>query len=168
MVVWAYGRTEGLRWEIAKLVRDVPPEKLIIALPFWKVPEKKRVALWQGVVEDIGHVFPRPLPAEIGSALFIQFSEDWTATPVLPKPPPLLVRTAAIGGWNRITDSIHALMESRGAPPRRRGFGEYVLYSALTSGWLLIGGFLFLMLYYLLVRPFVEIGLIESFVRAVF
>lgn len=134
-IVWAYGKSDGLRWEIAQLVGRVPPEKLVIALPFWEVPRRKRGPLWSDVVSTIGYVFPKPLPASIGDSLFVTFDQDWTPIPIEARPPHVLIRTMALGGWNRIISGVRGLLDLRGIPYPKPGLAFLVFAACISLLW---------------------------------
>lgn len=135
-IVWVYGKTGGLRWEIAQLVGHVPPEKLVIALPFWEVPTRKRGPLWSDVVSTIGRVFPKPLPEAIGDSLFITFDKDWTPILIKARPPHILIRTMALGGWNRIIQGVRGLLDLRGIPSPKPGLAFLIFAAFVTTLWL--------------------------------
>lgn len=134
-VVWVYGKSDGLRWEIAQLVGRVPPEMLVIALPFWEVPARKRGPLWSDVVSSIGHVFPKPLPDSIGESLFIAFDKDWTPIPIKGRPPHILIRTMALGGWNRIIQGVRGLLDLRCVDYPKPGLAFLTFAAVITLVW---------------------------------
>ena len=113
-MIWVYGKSEGLRWEIGHLARTLPPEKLILAVPYWDAPRKMKATLWEEVVADIGASLPEGLPSEMGDSLYVTFRSDWSSQRVVAKPPPLLVRFALLGGWNRITHGLRTVLQDRG------------------------------------------------------
>lgn len=127
LVIWVYGETEGLRWEIGKLTAMLPPHKLVLALPIWEVPSKERPQYWDNLVSQIGHSFPNGLPDEIGDALFIEFNDQWEGQPIHPSAPPLLLRIGTLGGWNRIVWGIRALLDGRGLERYQPGRGAAAL-----------------------------------------
>jgi hypothetical protein len=165
-VVWTYGKSDGLRWEIGELVGRVPPEKLVIALPYWEVPPRKRGPLWSDAVSTIGHVFPKPLPASIGDSLFIAFDKDWTPIPIKGRPPHILIRTMALGGWNRIIQGIRGLLDLRGIPYRKPGLGFLIFAAFITLLWIAFLLLFVLMIYGGFIRDFVEIEGLENLPRS--
>jgi hypothetical protein len=85
-VVWATGRTEGLRWEISHLLENLPPEKLILlAHPhLLDLPEQQREAEWRAFLQSIGTLFPVPLPQHLGDTRFFFFGPGWQPYAVTP------------------------------------------------------------------------------------
>lgn len=136
LVVWVYGETEGLRWEIGKLTALLPPEKLIVALPIWQLPQKQRPAYWQQLVEQIGHSFPKPLPDDIGDSLFITFDKDWTAQAIKAKAPPWLLRVGLLGGWNRVVWGLRTLLDQRHIARYQPGTGAIAISLLGSLVWL--------------------------------
>jgi hypothetical protein len=86
LVVWATGVTEGLRWEISHLIENLPPEKLVLwAHPhLLRLSESERETEWSRFRQQLGGVFPKPLPERLGEARFIYFEPDWTPRAVAP------------------------------------------------------------------------------------
>jgi len=134
-IVWVYGKSDGLRWEIAQLVGRVPPEKLVVALPFWEVPPRKRRPLWSDVLATIDHVFPKPLPERIGDSLFIAFEKDWSPIHIKARPPHILIRAMALGGWNRIIQGARGLLDLRGIPYAKPGIAYLIFAALITLVW---------------------------------
>lgn len=168
LVVWVYGETEGLKWEISELVGNVPPEKLAIALPFWDVPPKKRGPLWADVVATIGPVLPKPLPETVHDSLFIAFDADWTPIPIKARPPHFLIRTMAFGGWNRVIEGVRALLELRGIPYPKPSVGFLIFAACLSLVWIYLLLMFLVMLYGGFIRSFWEIEAFERLARIVF
>ncbi len=168
LIIWVYGKTEGLKWEISELVGDVEPEKLVIALPYWDVPPKKRAPLWQDVAATIGPVLPKPLPDTIGDSLFIAFDNNWTPIPVKARPPHILVRTMAFGAWSRVTQGIRAVLDLRGIPYPKPGVGFLTFAAVLSVFWIYFLSILLVMFYGGFIRLFWEIEALEKFARIVF
>jgi hypothetical protein len=86
LVVWASGITEGLRWEIAHLIENLPPGKLILwAHPhLLRIGSAEREAEWTRFRDAFGDIFPKPLPVELGDTRFFCFAADWTPIPIAP------------------------------------------------------------------------------------
>lgn len=88
MVVWASGTTPGLQWEISHLVRELPPEKLVL----WAHPHlldldtAEREAEWSVFVDGLGQLFPKPLPKPLGKTRYFAFDPDFTPIPYADKP----------------------------------------------------------------------------------
>ena len=73
----------GLLWEISSVVAHVPPEKILIFLPYpARRSERKRNAAYQAFREDASSFFPNGLPSEIGTELFIGFNSEWQPVPI--------------------------------------------------------------------------------------
>ncbi len=87
LVVWTTGSTEGLRWEIAHLLKSVPPAKLLV----WAHPHLLRVGRaereqeWSAFLATLGKAFPKALPERLGKTRFIWFKKDWEPVPVAPR-----------------------------------------------------------------------------------
>ena len=77
-VLWVYGDTEGLRWEISKLVKIIDPTKLIICLPIWDLKQAQRDEMWAKFTKELSPTFAKPFPSQLGPALFVHFRSDWT------------------------------------------------------------------------------------------
>jgi hypothetical protein len=83
------GSSDGLMWEVQYIVNHVRPEQLILCLPNQKFKisrlsgpkkrEQKRQQIYQAFRAKTQEFFPKPLPAEIGRAMFIYFDQDWNA-----------------------------------------------------------------------------------------
>ena len=147
LIVWVYGSTEGLRWEVSKLVESMPPEKLVIALPIWSVPIKKRPEIWREVLASIGHVMPKGLPDDIGDSLFIAFNKDWTPVPIKARPPHIMVRAALMFGWNRITQGIRGVLDLRGITYPGPTMGTFIACTIGMLMWMTVLGVLLVLLY---------------------
>jgi hypothetical protein len=78
LIVWATGLSEGLRWELDFLIRNVPPEKLVIwAHPhLLRLDEEGREREWRAFRSALGGQFPNPLPERLGDARFFYFRAD--------------------------------------------------------------------------------------------
>lgn len=135
LVIWTYGSTEGLRWEIGRLVETVPPEQLVLALPFWDVKPAQREAVWQQAREQINAIFPRGLPEDIGDSLFVAFDADWQSRPVDALPMPLYMRAAMLFGRNRVWEGVNGLLRMKGYTWPAPGFGTYLLCGLGFLAW---------------------------------
>ncbi len=151
LVFWTYGSTEGLRWEIQRLVDTVPPEQLVVALPFWNVKPAQRLEVWQKAREQIDAIFPRGLPEDIGDSLFIAFDADWNARPVEPLPMPLFMRAAMLFGRNRVYEGVNGLLRTKGYTWPKPGFGTYLLCAIGFLAWTSVAGVLLTMIYVLII-----------------
>jgi hypothetical protein len=78
LIVWATGLSEGLRWELNFLIRNVPPEKLVIwAHPhLLRLDEEGREREWRAFRAALGGQFPNPLPERLGDVRFFYFRAD--------------------------------------------------------------------------------------------
>jgi hypothetical protein len=87
LVVWTTGSTEGLRWEIAHLLKSVPPAKLIVwAHPhLLRVGKAERAQEWSTFLATLGKAFPKALPERLGKTRLIWFKKDWEPVPVAPR-----------------------------------------------------------------------------------
>lgn len=87
LVLWATGITPGLRWEIAHLIENLPPEKLVL----WAHPHlmhltaAEREEEWAKFRAALGDIFPKPLPETLGEIRFICFAPDWSPIPIAPR-----------------------------------------------------------------------------------
>jgi hypothetical protein len=86
LVVWTSGVSEGLRWEIAHLLADVPAQKLVLwAHPHLTVEGAAREAEWSLFRTTLGGLFPKSLPATLGATELFVFAADGTPVPVEPR-----------------------------------------------------------------------------------
>lgn len=94
LVVMQIGTSDGLIWELGRLVNRFKPEKLILAVPqrtrgwrrFIRIGlERKRQKTYRVFRQKTVSVFPQPLPERIGRSQFIYFESKWR--PRLSKPP---------------------------------------------------------------------------------
>lgn len=82
-VLWATGETEGLRWELAHLVENLAPDKIVL----WAHPSmipgnvEKRETAWTNFCNTLGSIFPKPLPNRLGNVRFFRFDKDWNPIP---------------------------------------------------------------------------------------
>lgn len=153
LIIWVYGDSEGLRWEISQLTASLPPEKLIIALPIWQLPIKDRPAYWDNLVTQIGHSFPNGLPEQIGQSLFVSFDADWNPHVIEAQPPSLWLRIGLLGGWNRMVWGMRTLLDQRDMPRYQPGKGAIALS--------LFGGVIWLSLFSLI--GILGYGLLQAF-----
>ncbi len=139
MVIWTYGDTEGLRWEISRLVKMVPPEKLVIALPFWDKKMSDKQVIWQQARESLSDNFATALPESVGESLFLAFDENWNSSWVETTPPPLFKRIALLGFWSRISKGVESLLVEKGYNYPNLSFLEKLLYSFFALlGWTVV------------------------------
>jgi len=74
-IVLHVGDSPGLAWEVQHLVELGQPERIIISL----VTEDR--GRYDDFRAKLGHLLPRGLPADIGTAQFLYFDADWIARP---------------------------------------------------------------------------------------
>lgn len=67
------GATDGLIWELSCILDNAKPERVILSLPFTRIPRAERQKIWQSFVLGFGPKFQQPLPLKIGDALFVWF-----------------------------------------------------------------------------------------------
>lgn len=68
----------GLLWEISSVVAHVPPENVLVFLPYpARQSEKKRNAVYQTFSQSASGFFPNGLPSQIGKEMFIAFTSTW-------------------------------------------------------------------------------------------
>ena len=86
LVVVASGTTQGLKWELAHLFREEPPEKVIL----WTHPylaglgAQKREAEWGRFLAACGNLFIKPLPCVLGPTRFFHFLANYKPQPTGP------------------------------------------------------------------------------------
>ncbi len=117
-VVLTTGITEGLRWEIGHLVRNLPPEKLILwAHPqLLNLPRAEREREWTIFRESLGTLFRKPLPETLGRTHFFRFDASGAPIRIEPEVKGWWRRFKAwLGGYQSV--SITALVQSVIAPP---------------------------------------------------
>lgn len=117
-VVLTTGITEGLRWEIGHLMRNTPPEKLVL----WAHPQllnlsrAEREREWTLFRETLGTLFRKPLPEQLGRTHFFRFDASGEPIRIEPEVKGRWRRFKAwIGGYQSV--SIDALSRSFAASP---------------------------------------------------
>ena len=139
LVIWTFGDTEGLRWEISRLVKIVPPEKLVIAIPFWDKKMSVRKTIWESAQDMLNKTLSKPLPKEVSESLFIAFDKNWNAEWVETKTPAKWQLIAFLGFWNRITKGVRSLLLKRGYKYPKLTLVEKIAYASLSVlGWILV------------------------------
>lgn len=76
LVVVQVGTTEGLLWELETTIEHVPPERLLISLPFDK-GAAKREEIYAAFRNCTVSLFPRPLPRQLNGGIFVTFGPKW-------------------------------------------------------------------------------------------
>lgn len=69
-VVLRGGQTEGLRWELGEVVRNMNPRQVLVVVP-------RKVAQFDAFRQWANTILPTPLPDKIDGQ-FIMFADDWT------------------------------------------------------------------------------------------
>jgi len=92
LVLLHIGSSEGLRWEIEKVVELADPLRVVLcvspsgnlkpSLPTFHKLRAEAIKAWAEFREACGSAFPRGLPETIGDARFVRFDADWTTRPV--------------------------------------------------------------------------------------
>lgn len=103
-VILQIGHSDGLMWEVQYIVNHVRPEQLILCLPNEKIKitrlsgpkkrEQKRQQIYEGFRVKTQDFFPKPLPLDIGRAMFIYFDQDWNAQVSLFRSEPLFSKNS--------------------------------------------------------------------------
>jgi hypothetical protein len=73
------GESEGLAWEVRRVIALDDPERVILSLPLpagRKAPSRQE--RYDAFRRMFGDAFPRPLPDRIGEHQFVYFDADWT------------------------------------------------------------------------------------------
>jgi hypothetical protein len=108
LILWVLGYSEGVRWELERLVKVVKPEKLIVCLPFTGMRSAARQTDWESFISLFKSIFPKPLPSNVGRALFMRFAADWT--PQLVQPKPVFLDTFGLM-WPRIRRGLQCTLD---------------------------------------------------------
>lgn len=80
LIVLGIGETDGLFWEVERVVREADPTRVLLYEP---PVLKERDRIYQRFQERANKVLPKPLPAELGLARYIGFHADWTPAPLV-------------------------------------------------------------------------------------
>jgi hypothetical protein len=86
LVLWTTGTSDGLRWEIAYLVRALSPKRLMLwAHPhLLRIPKAEREGEWLRFVNSVSTIFPCPLPAQLGETRLFVFNANFEAIAIAP------------------------------------------------------------------------------------
>jgi len=84
-VVLRGGQTEGLRWELGEVVRNMNPRQVLVVVP-------RKAAQFDAFRQWANTILPTPLPDKIDGQ-FIMFADDWT--------PVVLNRQRTLKSWFR-------------------------------------------------------------------
>jgi hypothetical protein len=86
-VLLQIGSSDGLMWEVQHIVNHVRPEQLILCLPNQKLKisrlsgpkkrEQRRQQIFKEFQLKTQEFFPKPLPENVGRAMFIYFDQNW-------------------------------------------------------------------------------------------
>jgi hypothetical protein len=93
LVLLHIGISEGIRWEIEKVVEIADPQRIVLCVnPAGKLKLGARTLnrafrahvrdAWTQFRDACGAAFPHGLPEIIGDARFVRFDADWTARPL--------------------------------------------------------------------------------------
>lgn len=107
LVVVQLDASPGLMWELAELVRRVPPTKVLLVLPAIQSEYAELRASTAGR-------FPRPLPPALPNSRLMAFRPDW-------EPWPLAAWNGAEGFWRAVEPVFD--QNQFEAPAWRRAFG---------------------------------------------
>lgn len=86
------GNSPGFLWELDKVVKSVPPSKVLLYLPFSRTTNKRHPvnpasSAYEEFRKAVAPILPHPLPEAEGHGHFIRFGDDW-----MPELVPLLTR----------------------------------------------------------------------------
>ena len=136
-IIWTYGSSEGLKWEITRLVDIVPPEKLILAIPFWDKRIKQRKEIWDEAKKRLSPIFKKPLPEFSGVSLLMTFDKEWNGTWIESKNDnSLFLKCITLGFYSQIAKGVKSLLISRGYVYPPLSPTEKITYTVLgLCGW---------------------------------
>jgi hypothetical protein len=109
LVVVATGVTQGLAWELAYLIKNLPADRLVL----WAHPHVKRMnsadreAEWTAFLAALGKLFPKPLPQRLLETRFIHFDADFN---------PIAVEPRRWRWWGRQRRASRAMLAAKGLP----------------------------------------------------
>jgi hypothetical protein len=81
LVIWASGFSEGLQWEIERLVKIVPPGRLLVWFHVG-IEDQSAKDQWARFVDAYKDVFPKPLPRDLGRMRYMAFDNEWHPIPL--------------------------------------------------------------------------------------
>lgn len=119
LIIWTTGRTQGLRWEMQRLIGTVSPRRLLLWVHVHAegLTAAEREREWTGFLEDYREVFPKPLPRNIADVRFVAFDDDWSPQPV------------------PSTRYPRSLLDRDGLRPFLRNFFSYPAHSRTARWW---------------------------------
>jgi hypothetical protein len=127
-VFFLIGKTEGFWWELKHAVSNCDPRKIIICLP-----KKNRREMYAYLREKASDIFPHPLPADLGTAMFLAFGSTWV--PYLLAPRYLhLLRPIVSSGSSKMRDALNDALAQVGVP---RGEMPYLFRELIAAFGLL-------------------------------
>jgi hypothetical protein len=140
IVLWTYGSSEGLKWEISRLVEIVPPEKLILGVPYWNKKLRDRQDIWKDALTRLNPVFSKPLPEMATDSLFITFDTDWNSQWVeTVNKKNLFMKIATLGFNNQVTRGVKSLLIEKGYEYPPLSTFEKIGYTLLAlMAWVVI------------------------------
>ncbi len=74
IVIWQSGDSKGAMWELAALVRQADPQRILLVIP----SPAKRPSRFQALRPLINAVLPKDLPDSRDDVSLVTFSDDWT------------------------------------------------------------------------------------------
>lgn len=110
LIVLRGGYSEGLKWELSKVLADCAPRKVLLTLPAGK--DYVKFHEWTSAV------LPKPLPAKSPNAVYVAFDADWTPIPLPTRSIPGLTSASAS---DTVVRSIGPFLRAAGyelPPPR--------------------------------------------------
>jgi hypothetical protein len=121
------GQTPGFRWEVEHLVANCEPRKIFICLP-----PRHRERMYAYLRENLGTVFPKPLPEKLGDAMFLTFRSDWEPV-LLTNQHSHFFRRWIVSRAPEMRDALNPALAELGVPPRDMPyvFREYLLMIVL-------------------------------------
>jgi hypothetical protein len=135
MVILQVGESEGLVWEVKQALRQLRPEQLILAVPFYTGEQSSADRYFKFRVQTID-LFPQFLPQDLGLATFIYFGPNWEPRILDDVPPLPCTGDPVVKGQWLVLRSLYGRFTSAAVDPRRRS-----LLASLTAVWSLILSF---------------------------
>lgn len=77
IVVWTFGLSDGIKWEIQQLVSLFNPTRIVAYCPLGELTPIKKEFEWMRIRDELSTCFPKGLPKKIGKSVFMVFDEDW-------------------------------------------------------------------------------------------
>lgn len=77
IIVWTFGLSDGIKWEIQQLVSRSNPTRILAYCPLGELTPIKKEFEWTRMRDELSTCFPKGLPKKIGKSVFMVFDEDW-------------------------------------------------------------------------------------------